>query len=154
MKLCWLAVDASTVKQEIDEDRELEESGTKVASVPPCTPTPDIAESEQEIGSTQLDSLADDWQEEGEEKKESKEVEEEEEEAATVEGEEEVKDDAQAKLMSVVSRIATEPSPDYKQDIWQLQLRDLRTVCLECIRWPQTTQVPLGGKPEASSQDG
>lgn len=30
---------------------------------------------------------------------------------------------------------------DYMQDIWQLQLRDLREACLEYIRWPETKQA-------------
>lgn len=51
-------------------------------------------------------------------------------------------DNSQSLLMGIVSQIAAEPTVDYKQDIWQLQLRDLRKACLECIRWPHTRQLP------------
>lgn len=51
-------------------------------------------------------------------------------------------DNSQSLLMGIVSQIAAEPTVDYKKDIWQLQLRDLRKACLECIHWPHTKQLP------------
>ena len=59
------------------------------------------------------------------------------------EGEGDVEEeDSQSLLMGIVSQISSEPVADYTKDIWQLQLRDLRKACLECIRWPETKQAP------------
>lgn len=86
----------------------------RLSSVPPSTPTP-----------KGVDNL-------------SKDVEDSQEREGGV-GEE----DSQSLLMEVVSQIAAEPGADYMQDIWQLQLRDLRKACLECIPWPQPKQAPF-----------
>lgn len=51
---------------------------------------------------------------------------------------------SQDRLLNLVTEIGTEkPAVDYMQDIWQLQLRDLREACLEYIRWPETKQAHL-----------
>lgn len=94
---------------------------TRISSVPPCTPTPTSAKNEDKSLENEPQSgvdLQEDQGGEGEEK------------------------DSQSLLMGIVSQIAAEPTADYMQDIWQLQLRDLRKACLECIRWPETKYLP------------
>lgn len=82
---------------------------TRRSSVPPCSPTPVLVETEGTESGLNEGGV----------------------------GEE----DSKSLLMGIVSQIAAEPGADYMKDIWQLQLRDLRKACLECIRWPETKQV-------------
>lgn len=93
---------------------------TRLSTVPPCTPTPTSAKSEGKSLENDSQSGVDSQEDQ------------------VGEGEE----DSQSLLMGIVSQIAAEPAADYMQDIWQLQLRDLRKACLECIRWPETKHLP------------
>lgn len=98
------------------------------SSVPPCTPTPESVENAPNCGESEGQDLPQPEEDGGD-------------------------DDSKRVLMEIVSQIAAEPEADYMQDIWQLQLRDLRNACLECIRWPETKQEPCSCMRSASFTD-
>lgn len=109
-------LNAQTIEVPDDAGKQQDDSTTRLSSVPPCTPTPVPIKTE----GTDVDNEPESGVDEG------------------GVGEE----DSQSLLMDVVSQIASDPAADYMKDIWQLQLRDLRKACLECIRWPETKQAP------------
>lgn len=104
-------------KTEIPDETENQQADNtrKSSSVPPCTPTPEGVENAHKGG-------------EGQDLQQPEEA--------------GGNDDSKKVLMEIVSQIAAEPEADYMQDIWQLQLRDLRDACLKCIRWPEIKQGP------------
>lgn len=109
-----------------ETDNQQGDNTRKSSSVPPCTPTPEgLENSPKESEGQDLQQPEEDGGD----------------------------DDSKSVLMEIVSQIAAEPEADYMQDIWQLQLRDLRNACLECIRWPETKQEPCSCMRSASFTD-
>ena len=117
-------------KTEVPDETENQQADNtrKSSSVPPCTPTPEGVENAPNCGESEGQDLQQPEEEGGD-------------------------DDSKSVLMEILSQIAAEPEADYMQDIWQLQLRDLRDACLECIRWPETKQEPCSCMRSASFTD-
>ena len=117
-------------KTEVPDETENQQADNtrKSSSVPPCTPTPEGVENAPNCRESEGQDLQQPEEDGGD-------------------------GDSKSVLMEIVSQIAAEPGADYMQDNWQLQLRDLRDACLECICWPETKQEPCSCMRSASFTD-